>query len=254
MDSRPRIIPSCLRLGLGTLLLVLAGSAAVHARIFESLGRTGQGSYAVLPGWSRTYESTWIINGAPAGVEIWSASESLDATLNRLREEARRQGDVASFFPGSTMAWGMTSGGGQVTRFLCNASDSGRQTLVFRFSQTEADFRRASGTVKDMTLPEDIPMVPGAKAEFIAAGGEAGSTLAVFTVPGSAADARTFLARALQQSGWTPALGPAASPDNGMGFYLRRSSLCGFTAKMSGHDGSCVVTVLHRRLKTGEPN
>jgi hypothetical protein len=253
MDPRPRIRRPTIGVRLAVLLLVIAGSAA-QGRIFESLGRIGRASYESLPGWARAYSSAWVINGGRADVEVWSVSDTLGATLNRLREEAQRQGAIATFFPGSTMAWGVASGGGRVSRFLCNTMDSGRQTMVFRFSQTESAIRASAGGPKDMRLPEDIPAIPGAKAEFLAVGGEAGATLAVFTVPGSAPDARAFLGRALQQAGWTPALGQASSPDNGMGFYLRGSSLCGFTAKMSGHDGSCVVTVLHRRLKSGETN
>ncbi len=253
MDPRSRIRHSPIGARLALLILVIAGSAA-HGRIFESLGRAGSGSYASFPGWSQTYASPWVINGSRTDVEVWSISDSLSATLSRLRAEAKRQGDIASFFPGASLAWGVSSGHGQMTRFLCNALDGNRQTLVFRFSQSESDIKRSSGGPGALALPEGIPVMAGAKPEFVATSDESGTTLAIFTTPESAAQVRAFLDRALKQAGWLPALGPTAPPDSGLGFYLRGRSICGFTAKMSGHDGSCVVTVLHRRLKSGESN
>lgn len=222
-----------------------------QARVFESLGRQGQGRYESLPGWTRAHASTWTFNGGRTDVEVWNVSLPLGQTLERLRADAARQGDVSAFFPGTAMAWGVAGGGGRVTRFICNEMESGRQTLVFRFSQTDEDFKRSRAGPADVRLPESIPVMPGARAEFVATGSE-GATLAVFTVPGGETDARDFLARSLGQAGWTPALGAGTSPQDGLGFYIRGTSLCGFSAKMSRHDGACVVTVWHRRLNRGD--
>ncbi len=247
MDTRSRLRCAPAALGLTALLCLAAGPA--DARVFEHLGGSARGPYNAFPGWARAYTAPLVVNGARTGVEVWSAPEPLAAVLARLREEARRTGGIAAFFPGATQAWGVSAGQGRVDRLLCTAMDSGRQTLVFRFSLPESAFAQAR--LPPAVLPEEVPLVPGAKPDFIAANEESGTTLAVFTAPGTPADAAAFLGGALGQAGWAPALGAGSGQLGGMGFYLRRRSLCGFTAKMSGFDGSCVVTVLHRRLKTG---
>lgn len=248
--SRMRRRPGPLRLAAS---IFLAACAFSHGRIFESLGRIGRDSYETLPGWSRAYAAPFVLNGGRADVEVWSAPESLSAALARLRDEAKRQGGIAAFFPGTAMAWGLSTGGGRVSRILLAEMEGGRQTLVFRFSQTEAVFRQTAAGLRNAALPDNLPVYPGARAEFIAVNEQSGVTFAVFTVPGAAvADARAYLARALEQAGWIPALGAAAAAYPGMGFYTRRNALCGWTAKLSGNGGDCVVTLLHRRLKTGE--
>ena len=251
MDQRPLMRRS--RFGnQAACLLLLAAATLAHGRVFEFLGRSGGGSYDALPGWTRAYSETWTINGGRTDIEVWSASETLAATVDRLRSEAARRGDIAAFSPGDTLAWGVTEGGGRIVRFLCTAMESGRQTIVFRFSQTEADSRRSAAGRVDAKMPGDVPVPPGAKPEFVATSAESGTTLGVFTVDSSPADARNFLANSLQQAGWTPAAGPPAAFLNGTVFYIRGASICGYAIKMSGQNGSCVVTVLHRRLASGE--
>ena len=247
MDARRLIQNTTAVLGLAALLGLAPDDA--HARVFERLGVSARGPYDVFPGWARAYEAPLIINGARFGLEVWSAAESLAAVLNRLREEDRRTGRLTAFFPGATQAWGFSAGQGRVDRLLCTAMDGGRQTLVFRFSQPESEFERVR--LPAAGLPGDLPVVPGSKPEFCAINEESGTTLAVFTAPGTAAEASAFLGRSLEQAGWTSALGPGPNRLGQMGFYLRRNTLCGFTAKMSGQNGACVVTVLHRRLTTG---
>jgi hypothetical protein len=237
-----RLLPSLL-----LLAALLAGPAS--ARVFESLGRGPFLREGALPGWSRAYSADWTLNGAPAGVEVWSASESLDAALARLRAEAARQGAVAVFLPGSEMAWGALAAGGRLTRFLCTTSESGRQTVVFLFSQTESDFLRSREDGAAARLPDGLTPPPGARPVFTAANRDSGTAFAVYASPGSAQEARAYMAASLSGAGWAPAAGRAeGSTGGGLDLYLRGNALCGFSAKMSGHDGSCVVTVIHRRL------
>lgn len=226
--------------------LLLLGASAAHGRIFESLGRSARGHFESFPNWSKAYASSWIINGGKTEVEVWSAAESLSGVVNRLREEAGRQGDLAAFFPGSELGWGLSAGHGRVTRYLFSAMESGRQTLVYRFSQSESEFMKAGREVPEAKWPEDVPVPPGARTEFFATGGEAGSVLAVCTVDADPGEMRTFLTRSLEQKGWTPVAGPGSQ-----GFYYRRSSVCQLTAKKAGHDGLCVVTVWYRQLSQG---
>jgi hypothetical protein len=240
---RPLLIPV-------TLLLLFLGGAA-SARVFENLGRVAQPPAGSQPGWSLAYSARWTLNGSRAEVEVWSASEPLAAALDHLRAEASRQGDIAAFLPGSAMAWGAVGGHGRMARFLCKTSESGRQTLVFRFSQSEADFHRTVAGPAEGGLPDSLRAPPGARPVFTAANEDSGTTIAVFTADGTPGEACAFMAESLAGNGWSPALGKTGSIGP-MGFYLRRDALCGFSAKMSGHDGSCVVTVLHRRLKTGD--
>ncbi len=232
------------------LLAALAGPA--QARVFESLGRASFQPGGDHPGWARAYAADWALNGAATKVEVWSASETLPAAIARMREEARRQGVIGVFLPGETLAWGAVSGGGRITRCLCTTSDSGRQTTVFLFSQADEDFRQTLGAPRPVALPDSIPAPPGATVLLSAANRDSGSTFAVFSAPGTAADSRQFLAGSLAAAGWKAAAGAGADPAGPMALYLKGAALCGFTAKMSGHDGSCVVTVMHRRLMAGD--
>ncbi|MFO7535413.1 MAG: hypothetical protein R6X19_06985 [Kiritimatiellia bacterium] len=228
-----------------SLLLLAAAGPAAHGRIFENLGRSDR-RYESFPNWSKAYASTWNINGGKTEVEVWSVAEPLGGVVNRLRGEASRQGEVAVFFPGSELGWGLSAGGGRVTRYLFSAMESGRQTLLYRFSQSASEFLKTGRDIPQAGWPADIPMPAGAKMEFSASGGEAGSVLAVCTVAADPGELREGLIRSLEQKGWTSIVGPGAP-----GFYVRGSSLCQLTAKKAGQDGLCVVTVWVRQLSQG---
>jgi hypothetical protein len=151
------------------------------------------------------------------------------------------------------MAWGAIAAGNRIARALCTTSESGRRTTVFLFWQSGANFRPAAPGPEAARLPDSIPEPPGAHPVFTAASAESGSTIAIFSAPGAAEEIRAFMASSLAGSGWTSAAGPNAGFAAGsLGFYVRPGALCAVSAKMSRHNGSCVVTVLHRRLKEGE--
>lgn len=225
------------------LLLTLAATG--QARVFDGAGRA-PGYWATLPGWERAYAAPLLLNGAPADLEIWNAPERLHAALDRLRERATAAGEIAVFLPGPDMAWGVTAGGGRVHRVFATAMESGRQTLVFRFSQSESDFRAAP---RHPPLPDGIPAFPGASPAFQAVNRTSRTTFAVYTASAQPADVHAYYARALASRQWSPALG-AAEPA-AMGFFLRQDALCGVAAKKARQTGLTVITVVHRRLSDG---
>jgi hypothetical protein len=233
---------------LAAAVLVALPFTPAQARVFQSLGRAPYQPAGSHPAWTRAQASAWTFNGGHADVEVWSVEESVTAAVHRMREQARREGAIAVFLPGHDMAWGAVGHGGRMARILCTASESGRQTLVFVFSQTESDFRRSLAGPADRRLPGALPIPPGARLRFTAVNRDNGASFAVLTAGGSPAGITDYLASSLRNDGWTPAAGTAGP----LAVFLRPGALCAFNAKLSGTDGSVTVTMVYRRLDAGD--
>lgn len=224
----------------------------LFARVVMVSGVASYNPSAGRSGWGLAHAADWTLNGAPVQIEVWGVPAPPSVALNALRADVRREGGMAAFLPGSGMAWGAYSLDDRLVRCLVLETDNGRASLAFLFVQTEEAFRRGRSAPAGVALPDGVPLPPGTRLRFTAANQVSGTFFALAESARTPAETRQAMADALARAGWSPIAGTADGSAGPLAFYVRSGALCAFSVKLSGHDGACMVTLIHRRLGPGD--
>ena len=222
--------------------------APSSARVFWTIGGGRGGGYLDErePGWQRAYAAELQINGGRADLTAWDTSQTVEAAVRFLRERVSTRGDVSFFSGQGDFAWGLTCGGGAVTRFLVVAGD-GNRAHVFQVSQSFSDFK-ASTAAPNSTESAGIPDYPGGTPHLVLGNRTSGLSLATIRTADEPSLAVRRFASTLRGAGWTPLL-PESTQS---GFYVRGRDILAVSAVSSGEGADTVLTWAHKR-RTAPP-
>ena len=233
----------------GAAVLAFLGWAAAPpagARVFLPGGSAGADPAAVVsPVELPAYRANLQLNGGAGVVEVRPCPGSVADALEKLMRSYRERGALAFCSAGKQLGWGVVLYEGRVIRLLATSAGRRNTCLLFRFDQAKQDFSRAAEAPPG--LPPDWPSYPGSRVTRWLRNEATGTSLVLAKVRAEIPEVQDFYFRALSGAGWAPALGPR---DQTSGVYLKGSEMMCVHVVSTGLPGQCVITLLHRRLKS----
>ncbi len=182
------------------------------------------------------------INGSEATVEVFGAKTPMAEVLRQLGGHYENRGASHFFYPGETMGWGMALIKGRVERFLVTARDPGHSSVVYRISQSEAEFRKGQPDYTRHRLT-DLPVFSGSRPTYFNADAGTRTRLEVSRCGAPAPSVYSSLDASLRNAGWAAVLPPAGE----MKIYQKGRDIAVIQVS-SSPDGDALIT---RVLKRG---